>query len=320
MKRAFLSFLAIFLFGTMVLGQNNNVVIYSQDGLKFTLILNGVRQNAQPETNVKVTGLNNATYQAKVIFANGISDIDQNLYLMNGGSPVQNTEFTSAIINKKGTYKLQFRGTAPIETVVTANPEQTVINYNPAGYGAATTVTTNTVGTTTTNTTGSGTVGVNVGVPGVNINLNVNDPNYVGSSTTTTTTTVTTSSSSPEPHVDHNHHSHNNAPYALPGYNGVYGCPAPMSPEDFEAAKKSIADKGFDESRLTIAKQIISSNCMLCKQIKELMELMSFESTKLDLAKYAWNHNLDKGNYYTLNDAFGFESSIEELNQYTQSH
>ena len=58
----------------------------------------------------------------------------------------------------------------------------------------------------------------------------------------------------------------------------------------------------------------------LCKQIKELMELMSFEETKLELAKFAWHHNLDKGNYYQLNDAFGFESSIEELNKYTQSH
>ncbi len=320
MKRTFLSLLVLFLFGTTVLAQNNNVVVYSQDGLKFTLILNGVRQNVQPETNIKVTGLNNATYQAKVIFANGMSDIDQNLYLMDGGNPVQNTEFTSAIVNKKGIYKLQFRGTAPIETVVTANPDQTVINYNPAGYGTETTVTTNTIGTTTASTTGSGTVGVNVGVPGVNINLNVNDPNYAGSATTTTTTTVTTTSSGSEPHVDQSNHPYNHAPYTLPGYNGVYGCPAPMSPEDFEAAKKSIAGKGFDESRLTIAKQIIGSNCMLCKQIKELMLLMSFESTKLDLAKYAWDHNLDKGNYYTLNDAFGFESSIEELNQYTQSH
>jgi len=93
-----------------------------------------------------------------------------------------------------------------------------------------------------------------------------------------------------------------------------------MTPQDFEQAKQSIASKSFDDSRLTIAKQIISSNCMLCSQIKELMKLMSFEENKLELAKFAWNHNLDKGNYYTLNDAFTFESSIDELNKYTQSH
>ena len=106
----------------------------------------------------------------------------------------------------------------------------------------------------------------------------------------------------------------------MEGYNGVYGCPAPMSSSNFQTAKNSIASKGFDESRLILAKQIIGSNCLLCSQIKELMELMSFEQTKLDLAKFAWHHNLDKGNYFQLNDAFSFESSIEELNNYTQSH
>ena len=114
--------------------------------------------------------------------------------------------------------------------------------------------------------------------------------------------------------------NNNNSTYVLQGYNGIYGCPAPMSGSDFQTAKNSIASKGFDESRLILAKQIIGSNCLLCKQIKELMELMSFEETKLELAKFAWHHNLDKGNYYQLNDAFGFESSIEELNKYTQSH
>lgn len=108
--------------------------------------------------------------------------------------------------------------------------------------------------------------------------------------------------------------------YILPGYNGVYGCPYPMSASDFESAKSSIASKGFDESRLTIAKQIIGSNCLLCSQIKELMGLMSFEATKLDLAKFAWQHNLDRGNYYKLNDAFSFESSIDELSNYTEGH
>ena len=108
--------------------------------------------------------------------------------------------------------------------------------------------------------------------------------------------------------------------YVLEGYSGTYGCPYPMSPGDFEGAKKSIASKGFDESKLTIAKQIIGSNCMLCSQIKELMMLMSFEQTRLDLAKFAWSHNLDRGNYYKLNDAFSFESSINELNEYTQGH
>ena len=46
------------------------------------------------------------------------------------------------------------------------------------------------------------------------------------------------------------------------------------------------------------------------------MLLFTFEDTRLDLAKYAYGHTFDIGNYYKLNDAFTFESSIDELNKY----
>jgi hypothetical protein len=45
------------------------------------------------------------------------------------------------------------------------------------------------------------------------------------------------------------------------------------------------------------------------------MKLFSFEATKLEFAKYAYNKVSDKENYYLVNDAFQFESSIEELNE-----
>jgi len=175
-------------------------------------------------------------------------------------------------------------------------------------------------------------------MPGANIGINISIPteqavistngNVNTTSTYSTTTTTTTSGTGMNNNYNNSNNNNNNGgynsnnqnSYVLQGYSGIYGCPYPMGQSDFESAKQTISSKGFDESRLTIAKQIIGSNCMLCSQIKELMKLMSFEETKLDLAKFAWNHNLDKGNYYKLNDAFSFESSIEELNTYTQSH
>lgn len=324
MKRIIFCSLLVIAFATLLNAQNNNLIVYSQDGLKFTLILNGMRQNAEPQTNVKVTGLNAPTYQAKVIFANGLPDVNQNVYLMDGGNPVQNQELSAAIVQKKDKYKLQFRSFAPVDNGMAADPQQIVIVYNPNGYPPpAPGMTTQTIETTTMQNTNNA-AQLNVAVPGMSIHMDVNDPLYGQSGTMTTTTTTTTISGSGNDY--HYHEVHENpqqqhvSPYVLPGYNGVYGCPMPMAPQDFEQAKQSIASKSFDDSRLTIAKQIIGSNCMLCSQIRELMKLMSFEQTKLELAKFAWNHNLDKGNYYTLNDAFTFESSIDELNKYTQGH
>lgn len=328
--------------------QNNTVIVYSQDGFKFSLILNGVLQNERPSTNVKVTGLNAANYDAKVLFENKMPDINEKIYLMYGGNLTLNTEYSYAIKNVNDKFKLKFRGIAPIpvDNSQVPDPQQTTVIYSATPPVSTTTTTTNIVETTT---------GMPGNPGGISINFNVNDPNVInaesGSVTTTYSTTTTTTTTGTgagmntgnnnynypnnnnnnnneirrddDRHRDNDNHRedhHNNNAYVLPGYTGVYGCPYPMGESDFESAKQSISAKSFDDTRLTLAKEIVGSNCLLCSQIRELMNLMSFEATKLELAKFSWHHNLDKGNYYKLNDAFTFESSTDELNKYIQSH
>ena len=45
----------------------------------------------------------------------------------------------------------------------------------------------------------------------------------------------------------------------------------------------------------------------------------SIEANKLEMAKNCYSHTYDIGNYFKVNDAFTFESSIEELNEYIES-
>ena len=58
----------------------------------------------------------------------------------------------------------------------------------------------------------------------------------------------------------------------------------------------------------------------MSRQVSELMQLMTFESSMLELAKNTYMHTLDKQNYYLANDAFNFESSIEDLNRFIQTN
>ncbi|HOV55752.1 MAG TPA: DUF4476 domain-containing protein, partial [Bacteroidales bacterium] len=90
----------------------------------------------------------------------------------------------------------------------------------------------------------------------------------------------------------------------------------PMNPEDFASAKASISSKSFEDSKLTLAKQIAASNHLTSKQVKEIMQLFSFEDSKLDFAKYAYKFVYDPNNYYIVNDTFKFSSSIDELNEF----
>ena len=104
--------------------------------------------------------------------------------------------------------------------------------------------------------------------------------------------------------------------YIMPGYNGPVGCPYPISPYNFTALKNTISTKSFEDSKLLIAEQLIASNCLLSLQVREIMMLFSFEDSKIQIAKYAYNYTFDIGNYFKVNDAFTFENSIGELNTY----
>ncbi|MCF8372573.1 MAG: DUF4476 domain-containing protein [Bacteroidales bacterium] len=58
---------------------------------------------------------------------------------------------------------------------------------------------------------------------------------------------------------------------------------------------------------------------MSSEQVLELLQMLSFDSYRLDLAKYAYIYTVDKHNYYIVNNAFTFSSNITALNQYILS-
>ncbi|TNF27359.1 MAG: DUF4476 domain-containing protein [Bacteroidetes bacterium] len=145
-------------------------------------------------------------------------------------------------------------------------------------------------------------IDMNMGGFGVDMNVNVNE-SYTETYTTTTTTTTTTGAAQPQH-------------YVMPGYSGPIGCPWPMDEGQFANAQRSVTSKDFEESKMTVAKQITGANCLTADQVRRMMGAFDFEQTKLDYAKFAYNKTYDIGNYYMLNDAFDFESSIDELNDY----
>jgi len=67
---------------------------------------------------------------------------------------------------------------------------------------------------------------------------------------------------------------------------------------------------------MTVAKQLINNNYFSSRQVARLIQQMTFESSKLELAKYAYSKTVDKSNYFIVNDQFSFESSITALSDY----
>lgn len=328
MKKLFTFIVALSMI-VAIQAQTANAVVFSEDGDRFTLLLNGEVKNETPQTNVKVNGLTGTFYSAKIQFEDkSISDLVHKNFAVELGQ-----EATYVIKkNKKGEYVLRFRSYAPIantaanSTAESIDPEARRIaqvddEHSTSGNSKPRTDNNGSVGVTVTETTTTtkGTpangeqinVGMNVGGLNMGININVSDSGMEQntSTTTTTTTTRTTSKSSTQVRNDEK----------VVVEPGVSTCGMAMSKEAFSTAKKSVSSKNFDDARLTVAKQVAAANCMTAAQVKEMAEIFSFDESRLEFAKYAHDYCVNRNEYYIVNDAFKFSSSIDELNEYLQS-
>ena len=84
----------------------------------------------------------------------------------------------------------------------------------------------------------------------------------------------------------------------------------------FDIAKQTIRNTSFESSKQKIAMQYIRSNNISSREVAQIMRLFDFESTRLAFAKRAYNVVLDPHNYFVVNNAFQFESSIHQLDRY----
>jgi len=241
-------------------GQMTNLIFFTEQGERFSVVLNGILQNAGPETNIKITGLPAPSYKLKIMFEDpNIPELDKNLMFEQGTETTFNIKKSN-----KGEYVVRFMNSVPIAEVIPPPPTQKVILY----------------------TTSSSTI-----------------------TTSSSTHSSTLSNVGPAATLPPDH-------YVMPGYHGPIGCPYPITDLDFADVKRSIASKSFEDSKLTVAREVTSANCLFAYEVKEIMLLFDFESTRLEYAKFAYQFTYDRGNYYKVNDAFTFESSIDELREF----
>ena len=103
------------------------------------------------------------------------------------------------------------------------------------------------------------------------------------------------------------------------GYSGAIGCEKPVDDSRFERMMEKIADAGFSDDQVAMAKQILRTNCLKISQLVEILEEIAFDEEQLELAKFAYDHIYDLENYWEVYGVFSFSSSKEELEQFIDS-
>ena len=276
--------------------KQGNLTIFSEDGDKFFLILNGEKQNNVAQTNLRVEELPQPYYNARIIFEDStIAPVSKNnLMIADVDGVMKDVTYK---IKKDKARKAKLNYFSAIDVQEDYIPPSNVYVYH---FGNPLEVHHNGAVTTTTTTTTNG-VSANVSVPGVSMNVNITDPVYTESTTTTTTTSSNSSNTG----------SNNNTHSSGSGCNGW-----PMNSTDFAAALKTIGNGSFEETKLTTAKSISSQNCLSSDQVVKICNLFSFEESKLVFAKHAYKRTTDKKNFFKVNDVFSFDSSKEELSKF----
>ena len=321
MKKHVFLLAGLFILSLSVFAQNNlNLVIFSEDGDLFFAYVNGIRQNDSPQSNVKITGLTSPNISLRVEFNDkALPQLKQNMALELG------YEHTAKIKrDMKKQLKLRYFGQTPLNN--SSSPDQNTVAYhsaenpisdNPQGSSttANTHVTSTTVTTTQSYNTADPSVNINMGGVGISMNVSGMDPNGT-TMNTTTSTTVTNSSYSSGSSSTTNHNSTESVETNANVKNS--GCAMAMAAVDFDKMKKSVEAKPFSDTKMSTAKVATKNACLSVNQVKEICKLFSMDEEKLAYAQFAYDHCVNKANYYQVSEVFSFSSTTDEFNKFLE--
>ncbi|WP_114777595.1 DUF4476 domain-containing protein [Botryobacter ruber] len=94
-------------------------------------------------------------------------------------------------------------------------------------------------------------------------------------------------------------------------------CQNMLSKYDLDKLVTTIKARESESTRMAIAREAISKNSILSEDLKILLEQFEFETSRLEFAKFAFDYVCDKERFYYVYDAFKFDTSIKELQNYT---
>ena len=333
----------------------SNFTVFNNNGQTFYVILNGVKQNSLPQTNVVVSGLVNSAYSVKLIFSDGkTADINKNFFI---DSP---SDITTRIVFKKGKGKLQLISQIP---TVGASTGETVINYRPdnnasfsdgsVGIGFIGNSTTTTVVTeTTTQQSGNGSVNIqanptptnssngNVGIQmnivdstsgqnmGVNMSININgqvvDPNAQINTNVLVPANVTISGNAPANTNSSTVITTTTTTTTNSSNNVVTNTSSPNNSnvncsKTLKNSAVFIEDlklQSFEDDRVEALQLALVNMCLYAADAEKIMPLFTFDANQLTVAKFMSDRLVDKENASSLAKHFSFDSTKMEYRKY----
>lgn len=272
MKKTALLGLIILL--TTFVSASNNLVIFTLESKPFYVVLNGIRQNYSPETNVKIENLPGDFYRVKVVFEDRqFKDVEKSVSF-----PEKNQEVSMELKLKKGKFKLRYAGARDINSNSANNDNSSTDSQNTSSNSVVTYHDEEWSETEQQN---------------YQVNVNINGSSQSSSSTNT--------SESNEKDVYYNFMS-----------NGTL-CNSPnVDDKTFLDFKYDIEDANMFKRQEKILKYF-QEHCMTSNQVAGIINVDYPTVDAKTVAKEGYRNTYDTENYYLVLEALKSESDRQDV-------
>ncbi len=295
------------------LNRLGSLTVFSPNGDQFFLFLDGVKQNEEARANIRVQQIPGLYYNAKIVFKNAslAPIIKNNLYISDGEDVLMDAAYRLRR-DKTGKPKLNFYSMKAVQQNFTPAPGLFVYNFGNTAVMA---------GSAKSETPKKAVVST---VKGSISNIKITNVDDTPKASVKSTTSKTVKKPiADKPSVA----GKTTVPVKIDPPKAIYSkevenvkaddnkkCNGwPMGKADLAAAIKTVEASGKDDDKLTTAKELIASNCLLVSQVKEFCMLFKSEKIKLTFAKFAYKFTSDKKNYAELQKLFIQETNRKEL-------
>lgn len=90
-----------------------------------------------------------------------------------------------------------------------------------------------------------------------------------------------------------------------------------LTRQDVDHLADAMKGRSFESTKLTIAREAVRNGSILAEDLKFILGQFEYESSRVEFAKFAYDYVCDKERFYYVYDAFKFDSSIRELEDYS---
>ena len=91
-----------------------------------------------------------------------------------------------------------------------------------------------------------------------------------------------------------------------------------MTAEEMEHLLQTLRSRDSESIKQNIARDAVRNGSIAAEDLKRVLQEFEYENSRVEFAKFAYEYLCDREHFYYIYDLFRFDSSVQELEQYSR--